>query len=168
MKLFYTFLSVIIFSAIFVSCGKSKKQTDSFDRNEILTSNDRIDAGAVYNSGDTAEVMRLTKEYLDYLKGGNYDAAISMLSRVNSADSTVVELDEAQAKRLMHKMQLFPVENYNISDVRFYGDNDTEVSYVINESDAGEGPSMAMKCILCFRKVNGKWYATVLDSNYVR
>ncbi len=166
MKPLYPIFSILISSALLISCGNGQKQTDTFDRNEILNSNDRVDASSVYNSGDTAEVMRLTKEYLEYLKGSNYEAAISMLSQVN--DSTVTELEDAQAKRMMRNMRLFPVENYSINDVRFYSDNDTEVSYTINQTDVEEGPSTVMKCMLCFRKVDGKWYATVIDTDYSR
>ena len=67
MKPLYPIFSILISSALLISCGNGQKQTDTFDRNEILNSNDRVDASSVYNSGDTAEVMRLTKEYLHRL-----------------------------------------------------------------------------------------------------
>lgn len=168
MKTLYTLCTIAISSIMLTACGNKQQENKTFDRNEILTANDRIDTNSVYNSGDTAEVIRLTHEYLDYLKGNNYDAALSMLSDVKTQTNTVSALSDEQAKRLMRKMELFPVENYDINDVKFYSDKDTEVSYTINKNEAAEGPSTAMKCILCFRKINGQWYATVLDSDYTR
>lgn len=169
MKSSFAPIAILTLIAALSSCSGKEKQAETFDRNDILTANDRIDRASVYDYGDTAEVMRLTKEYLDYLKGDMCDAALSMLYKVDVKEGKADMLDEDQAKRVLRNMQLFPVENYTINEVRFYSDSDTEVSYTINQSEDGQpGPSNAMKCMLCFRKIDGRWYATVLDNDYVR
>lgn len=169
MKLFYASCLVALTVTALASCGNNQKQDVdmlTFDANEILSSNDRADHSMKRDSSDTEEIMKLTKEYLDFQKSGQYASAVSMLVAFNPKDTTISTLDDEATKRMMRKMQIFPVKNYEINNVRFYSDLDTEVSYTINKDLETEGPSSAMNCVISFRKVDGVWHPTLIDANY--
>lgn len=111
---------------------------------------------------DTTELINLTKQYLDLLKAGNYDKALSMLY-ITKGNRVIGNISDKEKKALKSTYQAFPVLSYNIEEMYLYSDSDTEIRYTTTffEKKEGDNRPNTMKFVLNPKKVMGNWVLTI-------
>lgn len=111
---------------------------------------------------DTADLINLTKQYLDLLKTGKIDQALSMLY-IAKGDTGVIAISKKQRDSLKSTYKAFPVLTYNIDEMYLYSDSDTEVRYTTTffKKPAGDDRPNTMKFVLNPKKVMGHWILTI-------
>ncbi len=170
MKIFYFLFIISLLGTALTSCGGGEKKEQIVDRETLLILNERIDQRVVYTSADTTTVMDMANQYINLLKDGKYDDAVAMLVEVDEKNKTVSPLSTERTAQLKRSVSLFPIDTFRINNVKFYSELDTEVNYTINDdgADNQSGPSNAMRCVLSFRKIDDKWYPTIIDQQHDR
>ena len=114
-------------------------------------------------SKDSTTIRNLTIQYLDLLKGGQYDEALKMLYAYNEEDCTVQPIDKGHCKMLMSSYESFPVLDFKIDTLLMYSETDTEVrySYQFFEKPADSPLPNTISGSVCPHRVNGEWYLTI-------
>lgn len=114
-------------------------------------------------SKDSTTIRNLTIQYLDLLKGGQYDEALKMLYAYNEEDCTVQPIDKGHCKMLMSSYESFPVLDFKIDTLLMYSETDTEVrySYQFFEKPADSPLPNTISGSVCPLRVNGEWYLTI-------
>lgn len=170
MKKHIYYPGLIALALAMASCGENK-QAKVGDANSYLKIDRRMDFEVERTGKDTVEVMRLAKQYLELLKNSNYNDALAMLVEVDEQCKEVKPLSDNRAKAILKNMQNFPVLSYNIDELRFYSDMDTEVRYTITwyekESEEDTRPN-TIKGAVFPRRIDGNWFLTVVEKRQER
>lgn len=147
-------LAVIILSAI-VSCGGDKNKSK-----EVIL-DPRKDMTMTRSAHDTAEILRLSQDFLESVKAHNIEAALSRVCMVEN--NTAYPLTSERRARLEKTLSAFPVEDYVIDELLLYSDSDTEVRYTIEmfKNKPGENRPNTIKGSLNPCRINGTWYLTI-------
>lgn len=114
-------------------------------------------------SEDSTAILNLTTQYLDLLKGEQFDEALQMLYNYNEEDGTVQPIDEERRSSLRNSYANFPVLNYEIDTVLLYSEIDTEVRFKYEFFEKPEGSPIPniVRGNVCPHRIEGKWYLTV-------
>ncbi|MBP9507133.1 MAG: hypothetical protein KBE85_04325 [Bacteroides sp.] len=118
----------------------------------------------IFSKEDTAEVVRLTTEYLEHLKNKEFDLALQMLNQMkNDSVQTLSKKDQEDMKQ---QYRTFPVLSYTIEGIMMNDERNTEVTYSVEffKKQAGqEDIPNTMSFCLNPQKIQGTWYLGVLN-----
>lgn len=114
-------------------------------------------------AGDTADVIRITTQYLEHLKNKEFDEAMRMLYHIEGEHAYA--LTGQEKAELQRQYQLFPVLSYQINDYTFSGPYDTEINYTITFFEKGEDTSLpnTMSFSLKPQRINAVWCLSILN-----
>ena len=123
-----------------------------------------VEVTPLFSEKDTAEVVRLTTEYLDHLQKKELDLALQMLNHMQN--DSVKALSEKEQEDLRQQYRTFPVLSYKIEGITLNDERNTEVTYSVEffKKQAGqEDYPNTMSFCLNPQKINGTWYLGVLN-----
>lgn len=136
------------------SCIGNKSNSDAKATDTIPT----------FCAGDTADVIRITTEYLEHLKNKEFDEAIQMLYHIEG--DHVYALNEQEKTELQKQYELFPVLAYKINGYTFTDPYHTEIKYTITLFEKNAGNSSmpnTMSFSLRPQRINAVWCLSVLN-----
>lgn len=121
------------------------------------------DTDPIFCRKDTAEIVRLTTTYLEYLKNKEFDKAIQMLHHIQN--DTVLALNETEREKMEQLYQLFPILSYEIDGYYFNGIHNTEVAYSIEffEKKEGDKRPNTLNFRLNPQRIKDVWYLSILN-----
>ena len=110
---------------------------------------------------DTMAVLYNVEKYLTYLKEQKVDSALAML--YEASGDTVLPISEKRKAEVLQTIRNFPVLRYEITALKMYNEQDTEVRYTIEffEKDAGDPRPNTLQCVINPRRVGYYWFLTV-------
>lgn len=151
----FLFAVLILAVSVFVSCKNDKSGKVQGNVEEVM----QLDVK------DTTEVYSLTEQYLDFLKEGNLDGALSMLHYLDK-DGKIQPVPAELAKRQRNTLENFLGLNYRIDYVIFHKDTDCELRYaaILFEKKEGDNRPNEVGFIIRPMRIDGKWYLTLADS----
>ncbi len=156
MKRALTLVMVATLAFVLSSCGGKKEK-----QGVIIPPDPRMSGEMKRSAADTAEVLNLTRKYLDALKSKDIDAALSQLYEFR--DGSIYPLSDKRAAEIRQNVTDFPVLSYKIDKLLMYSDSDTEVRYTIEffEKPVGSTQPNTLNCCVNPVRVSNKWYLTV-------
>lgn len=112
---------------------------------------------------DTVTVRQLATDFLELLKEGNVDEAVSRLFVLEGEE--VHPFPEDQRAQCRFTLSMFPVYDYSIVDMQFNRETDSEVKYelVIQDPLTTETPA-TMQGMICPVRRDGVWYITLANT----
>jgi len=149
-------VAILMISSAISSC-RHEKRADSNDSILLLPKME-------LNASDSSEVRHLADSYMEYLKSGNFETALSMLYYYDGKQ--VLRLPQTLEQQQLALYKRFPVINYTLDGIIFNRETDCQVKYTIEFFEKPEGDlrpnttSIFLKPI----RLDGKWYLTVYDS----
>ena len=113
---------------------------------------------------DSAEVVKMTREFLDNLKDERYDEAVGML-RVFDGD-TLSFLSGGRAATQKAIFKRFHGIRYQLTSLRFLTETDNLITYTVTLFDnaPGEKHTNTVRGALNPIRIGGDWYLTLVDS----
>lgn len=139
---------------------------NSTTEHKVVPANDEIPMHL--SSCDTATVLSLAKQYLDYVVERNYEAALDMLY-VLDENNLPVGLNEGQRRQQFLAMTLYPVYGYEIEKLLFWRETDCRLDYRILISRTADGAEAAsVRCALRPVRYAEVWYLTMADDRESR
>ncbi len=158
MRHYLAFTAVLAAALMVSSCGGNKEK-----RSIDAPANPRMSQSMERSAKDTAEVLDITRKYLDTLKDGDTEGALSQLYEYG--DGTVRPLSDGRKAELRQTLKDFPVLSYQIDRLLMYSDSDTEVRYTVEFFEKPEGSTQpnTIKCAVNPVRVSGQWYLTVSE-----
>ena len=129
----------------------------------MISEDPRYASEMTRTSHDSTTIRNLTIQYLNLLKGGQYDEALGMLYSYDEEDCSVQLIDKGHCKMLMSSYESFPVLDFKIDTLLMYSETDTEVrySYQFFEKPADSPLPNTIKGSVFPHRVNGEWYLTI-------
>lgn len=163
MKNSFKFL-LFVFAAILIFSCHEKKEKEN--REQFIIVDSRVDANMQRTSADTLAILHDVNKYLSLLKENKVDSAIEMLYEA-SAD-TVLPISKSYSDQVRKTIQLFPVLDYQIDDIKLFSEQDTEVRYTIKyfEKPEGDPRPNTLQCVINPRRVGYYWYLTISPMTY--
>jgi len=159
MKKNYLFLfTIMFFSFIFCGCTKKEKTLkeleDAYIEKPYMT----------LTKSDTTEVLSLVNRYLDCLRQGYFDDAVSMLYFLNN--DSVIALPKKLAEENIAIQNRFRGVRYELESLKFSEETDNMVRYKVTLFDRKAGDTTPNEVRYSLRPVrrDGNWFLTVLDS----
>lgn len=146
-------------SALFSSCTGCSGNKDG------NSAGDKTTAQQLFSKTDTAEVMSLTREFLDLLHNKQYEEAVNML-HVYENDS-LKALSPTLRSTLIEQQQAFPVLDYSLVTFTFVDEHKVEVVYRIKFFEKPQGSDIPNTVDLHFAplRINARWYLTLVDKS---
>lgn len=135
------------------SCGGNNTKQGARETDTIPT----------FCAGDTADVISITTQYLEYLKNKEFDKAMDMLYHIEG-DQTF-GLTEKEKTEMQKQYKLFPVLSYQIIGYTFTDPYNTEINYTITffeKSDDSNIPN-TMAFSLKPQRINAVWCLSILN-----
>ena len=122
----------------------------------------------VFTAKDSAEIIKLTTQYLDLVKEKKNDEAIAMLH--NIVRDSIGAIAEEEAKELKETQKVFPVLEYKLNDIKFRNERYVEVTYEVEffEKNPKEQMPNTYKLTFSPKRINGRWYLTLLNKSDMR
>lgn len=158
MKHVFTLVMAAAVAVCLSACGgkKDKPNTDA-------PVNLRMSQEMKRSAADTADVLNLTRRFLDTLKDNDIDGALTQLYELK--DGSMYPLSDKRAAEIRRNMEDFPVLSYKIDKLLMYSDTDTEVRYTIEFFEKPEGSTQpnTLKCSVNPVRVSGQWYLTIAE-----
>ncbi|MGM9803496.1 MAG: hypothetical protein ACI308_04890 [Muribaculaceae bacterium] len=156
----YKMLMLLLPIAALTACGgKSEKAETTVDVDSINHS--RFDEEMVRTAEDTLNVENLTKTYFRALQDKEFDRALGMLFSRHEDGST--QLTAAERKNLLSVYNSVPVYDFQIIDLKMYGELDTEVTVrvVMFAPRPGDDRPNHIDYKLHPCRIDGKWLLSV-------
>lgn len=124
-----------------------------------------VDAGPqmVLSNNDTTTVWQMSSDFLDLLRAGNLDEAVSTLYMLDGEE--VRPLPDDRKAECTAVLGLYPVYDYSIDELIFYKETDSEVKYtlVIQDPSTTSSPATMKGTIRPVRR-GDMWYITLANS----
>ncbi len=122
----------------------------------------------MFNEADTAAVVQLTEEYLDLVKDGQYDQAITMLHDI--LNDSVRELPQEREANIREQQRMFPVLSYERTDMQFFNPHKVRVTYSVEFFEKEPGSDLPNTVSLTFepQRIHGEWYLELSDRSHLR
>lgn len=117
---------------------------------------------------DTTEVLRLTQEYLEYVKNKEYDKATAMLHTI--VNDSVMPLSEKVETRIRAQQRTFPVIAYHVVDMEFVNRNRVTVTYAIEffEKDPRDSIQNTIRLTFAPQRINAVWFLELVDKSVMK
>lgn len=141
-------MAIGLFSCTGNRSGHSTKATDTIP---------------TFCAGDTADVIRITTEYLEHLKNKEFDQAIQMLYHIEGEHAYA--LTDKEKSELQKQYELFPVLSYKINGYTFIDPYHTEINYTITmfEKETNNSIPNTMSFSLKPQRINAVWCLSILN-----
>jgi len=150
MKKLSLIVSLFVVILLAVSCKSEKKEAAPIGLQPEMQ----------LDKKDTTKVLELARQMLDLAKSGDLDAAVGMLYALDK-DDKIVSLPSDQAQQQKQMLTQFPVKNYFLDGVTFYKEDDCELKYTIEFTEAKDGQKPAtVKGMFRPVRQDGQWYLT--------
>ncbi len=160
MKKNLTVVAALVFAAIAgmslfsgcTSCGKGEPEDNIHE----------------ITKADTAEVLRLTEEYLNHVKNKEYDEAMVMLNDI--LNDSVRELSAKRDSAIRMQQQMFPVLNYELTDMKFINSKRVRITYAIEffEKDPESDIPNTVKLTFAPQRIAHTWYLELVERSHFR
>lgn len=126
------------------------------------------DTVPTFVKADTTEVLKLTSEYLEYVKNRDYDKATAMLHTI--VDDSVMPLSETVASRIRAQQRTFPVLSYRVVDMEFVNPNRVTVTYAIEffEKDPHDSIQNTIRLTFAPQRINAQWFLELNDKSVMK
>ena len=153
----YLILIAAVFGLLLSACKDTKKPAKPLVPG--------VDVAMEVTSYDTTTVMKMTNDYLDLLKQGNIDEAMSRLYVLDENDQ-IRPLPAEQEADCRFSLEAFKVYDYRITMFTFYKETDSEVKYelIIDDPAKKEDPGKINGLIRPVRR-DGQWYITLANTD---
>lgn len=117
----------------------------------------------MFCAGDTADVIHITTQYLEYLKNKEFDKAMDMLYHIEGDQAS--SLTEEEKTEMQKQYQLFPVLSYQITGYTFADPYNTEINYTITFFEKSEDSNIpnTMAFSLKPQRINAIWCLSILN-----
>lgn len=126
--------AICLFSLLSCQSGKKDQKAEESVSTEINSFTD----GLVKE--DTLAVKKLVNDYMTYAQNGEYAEAAAMLFKPDSADiwNEPVSLTNEEMEKVINTLKLFPVQSFEISDIKFKTaiDNEVECTFTIKNTQS--------------------------------
>ncbi len=157
MKRKFFFFAAVFGMMLLIACGGEQKPAAA---NHDPAEGPQMELSV----NDTVTVRQLTNDFLELLKQGNVDDAISRLFVVEGDDIRPFPEDQREGCRFA--LSLFPVYDYHIVQLIFFRETDSEVKYelVVQDPTTTESPATMRGLIRPVRR-GGMWYITLANSD---
>lgn len=162
--------AILLLVCVAVCSCKREKTSNDLPMDLKMHVDPRSDASMTRTEKDTAEILSMTKNYLELLKAGKTDNALNML--VEFKGDTVMPLSRERKKQIEASVKAFPVLSYDIDEIRMYSENDTEVRFhteFFKKEETDKRPN-TIQCVLNFRRISNVWYVSMqqrsIENNY--
>lgn len=152
-KCFIFYIGILIIVISLYSCGGNTSRQKS-DANDTIPT---------FCAGDTADVIRITTEYLEHLKNKEFDEAMRMLYHIEGDHAYA--LTDQEKVELQKQYQLFPVLSYQINGYTFTNPHHTEINYTITFFEKSEDSTIpnTMAFSLKPQRINAVWCLSILN-----
>lgn len=158
MKNSVRFLLFTFVVSLVLACGGKKQEAPKDDEYKDSRENTTMQRTMT----DTLAVLYNVKKYLDFLKENQTDSAMAMLYEANgSAEPTPVS-DKRKAE-ILEQLKVFPVLDYEITQVNMYSEEDCEVHYSIKyfEKEPDNPMQNTLQCLIKPVRHGYYWYLTI-------
>ena len=142
--------------ALLMTVGCNKKA-------EAPKSTDPLAPQMTVSAFDTTTVQQLTNDFLNMVKEGQFDEAMSRLYVLDGDE--VKPLPDEQKPECYFWLSMYKVYDYHITEYTFFKETDSEVKYelVIEDPATKEDPARINGMIRPVRR-NGAWYITLANT----
>lgn len=136
------------------SCAGNKSSHDSKATADTIPT---------FCAGDTADVIRITTQYLEHLKKKEFDEAMRMLYHIEGEHAYA--LTDQEKAELQKQYKLFPVLSYKINGYTFTDPYHTEINYTITffERSGDNDIPNTMSFSLRPQRINAVWCLSLLN-----
>lgn len=155
MKSKYLILFAAVLALLMTAC-KGKKE-------EAPKNSDPLAPQMIVSAFDTTTVQQLTTDFLELVKNEKYDEAISHLYVLDG--DLIKPFPQEEKEGCLFWMNLYKVYDYQITDLTFFKETDSEVScdFFIEDPVTTENPGRMQRKFRPVRR-NGAWYLTLANS----
>ena len=163
MKYSFRFLCIAFAGLLTVACTSKKEQAPTDNSGYV---DPRQSTTMQRTKADTMAVLYNVEKYLTYLKEQKVDSALNML--YEASGDTVLPISEKRKSEVLQTIQNFPVLSYEITGLKMYTEQDTEVRYTIEffEKEEGDPRPNTLQCVINPRRVGYYWFLTVSPLTY--
>lgn len=143
--------------ALLMTACKGKKE-------EVVKSTDPLQPQMIVSANDTATVQQLTLDFLELVKQGQIDEAVSRLYVLDGDE--IKPLPDAEKPKCSFWLGMYEIYDYRITQFTFFKETDSEVKYELTIEDPAkkEHPARINGLIRPVRH-NGAWYITLANSS---
>ena len=155
MKSKYLILSVLVAGVLTVGCTGKKEEPKkaSFGIQPEMT----------VSALDTTTVVQMTTDFLEQVKQGNIEDAVSRLYVYENEQ--VRQLNEQERQDCSFLYSMFPVYDFKVDSFRFIKETDTNVHFhLIIEDPATTASPRTRNGLIRPVRINGVWYLTLANS----
>ena len=155
-KLTYIILPMLLLMA---ACHSGSSDKQGVDPDSIQHS--RMDDTMERTAADTTAVQNLALAYFRALQDKEFDAALGLL--YSEKDDGSMALSDDERRQVMIVYNSVPVYDYYITDLRMYGEEDTEVTVRVEMfvKQPGDNRPNYIDYKLNPRRIDGTWKLSV-------
>lgn len=164
----YTNLLTAFLLYIVLSIGLTSCTGCSSDEKQKTEQARTIQQEKVFTGKDSAEILKLTTQYLDLVKEKRNDEAIAVLHKIDG--DSIGDIPEKEKTDLMTTQKVFPVLSYKLEDIKFHDERYVEVVYEIEFFEKAPNEQMPNTYKLTFspKRINGTWYLTLMNKSFMK
>ena len=158
-KKYFVILGIVSL-VLCLSCCSGKKEKAPVDILDEMTAKPKM----ILSADDTAAVYQLLDNYLELIKEGNLDDAVSSLRSLTNKDS-LLSLTSDQKKGLRGTLTMMAGKKFRIEYLKFNKDYDNEarIKCILFENKPGENAPNEISMTLRPVRYEGTWYLTIAD-----
>lgn len=152
-----SFIVILVMAiAMIASCNRQGAQSQGGSPSDAFINS--------LSNEDSVQMMKLCDDCMNLLKQREIESAVNMLCEYDDSTKSVLPLSDEARVRYMRLFTLFPVLDYNCTEITFMDEGLNNVKYefvfALEENPAENG---VPKTALMFNpvKVDGVWYLTV-------
>ena len=155
MKSKFLILAVLMAGILAVGCTgkKDEPKKESFGIQPEMT----------VSNLDTTTVVQMTNDFLEQVKQGQVEDAVSRLYVYENEQLRQLNDQERQQCTMLYSM--FPVYDYKVTTFRFFKETDSEVHFEMTIEDPATTDSPAhQQGLIRPIRYNGTWYLTLANT----
>ena len=156
-------LFVFVFSLFFACSGGNNNKQQATEKEDEYR-DPRENTTMQRTKTDTLAVLYNTRKYLDFLKANQTDSAMAMLYEPNE-EGEPVQISDSRKNEILEQLKMFPVLDYEITQLNMFSEDDCEVLYTIKyfEKEPDNPMQNTLQCILKPVRYGYYWYLTIPD-----
>lgn len=141
-------IAFLVFVISFTACNKTKPISSDVDTDTIPT----------FAKGDTIEVVNMASDYLDCIKKGKYEEAVSRL-RYFENDTAKLYSDDVLKSIIRHHKNI-PVLGYQLKDMTFVDASHVRLTFSIKFMETEQDSKIPNTVSFTFepQRINAEWY----------
>ncbi len=116
-----------------------------------------------FSNEDSLDIQALAEQYMSYFKSGDLDGAIHLLYIVRN--DSVLPLPPQQAEGFKNAIQMFPIVDCSLKELKLYSDRDNELRVALQIAEQGnmETGEGCINLYLNPVEKDGHWFLTLRD-----